>query len=428
MRPNLTLYACAEDGRRRPEQKAAFQGPLPSRMRTFALLLILANGVGPCAAAELEQSLRSRPSPRSLSATVGIYHWGGRQAKGFASGIRDLVDLHASIARLTISARMDIDYNRGASCIADFSLPSALDDPDLASALADPSVKVIILTVYDGTGFADCATHSYLSPKFYSAANSARMVNEYSEFVYRLHVLFENTGKTFILANWEGDNALYCGAAYSYIHSKEFRSACQSIYPLAYDGNRGPHDSVEGMILWLKTRYLGVTAGRERARLEGRTGVEVLVAAEISSVRMLRDEGLESVVYDVMPGVPFDYVSYSCYESLSHSDPESALADDLDSIRRITGSDRVILGELGFSRAGLGDRLVPATRAVTDVAIHWGVDYIIQWSLYDIDEAHDFGVFDSEGKLTGLGEYYQEAFSHDKSEGWTHPTTPTSWR
>ena len=129
---------------------------------------------------------------------MGIYHWGGRKTNGFASGVRDLADLNASIARLTISPRMDIDYNRGTSCIAGFSLGSALDDPDLRSALEDPHLKVIILTAYDGTGFADCATHSYLSPDFYSPANTVRMVNEYAEFVYRLHVLFENTGKTFI--------------------------------------------------------------------------------------------------------------------------------------------------------------------------------------------------------------------------------------
>ena len=170
------------------------------------------------------------------------------------------------------------------------------------------------------------------------------------------------------------------------------------------------------MILWLKARYLGVMAGKERARSEGRRGVEVLAAAEISSVRMLRDQGLESVVYDVMPEVPFDYVSYSCYESLGRADPESALVEDLDLIRSVTGTDRVIVGELGFSRSWEGERWVLKTRATTEAAIRWGVSYVIQWNLYDQDETQDFGLFDLDGNLTGLGEYYRRAFSQDRRD------------
>jgi hypothetical protein len=135
---------------------------------------------------------------------------GGRSA----SGIRAVLDLHGSVVRVAVSPRMAIDYNRGSGCIPSFQLAGALEDKELQSTLADPRLKVLIMTTYGGTGFTDCVTPDYLNPRFYSEENTARIVAEYSDFVYRLHVLFQGSGKRFILANWEGDNAIYCGEAY----------------------------------------------------------------------------------------------------------------------------------------------------------------------------------------------------------------------
>ena len=80
----------------------------------------------------------------------------------------------------------------------------------------------------------------------------------------------------------------------------------------------------------------------------------VLIAPEMSAVHMLHDRGYPSVLYDVIPRVPFDSVSYSCYESLDHPDPVSALVADLDLIRLITGSNRVLLGEMAPHVAAIG--------------------------------------------------------------------------
>jgi hypothetical protein len=268
-----------------------------------------------------------------------------------------------------------------------------------------------MITAYDGAGFGDCATHSYLSTDFYTQPNTAKVVDEYSEFVYRLHTLLRNRRKRVILANREGDNDIYCGHADAYAGSDEFRRWCLGVYPAVYGGNRSPHDSIEGMVLWMKARHLGLTLGRERASREGITGVEVMVAPEVSAVHMLHDAGFESVLYDVVPRVEFDYVSYSCYESLTRSDPFEALTTDLRTIRSVAASDRVMVGELGFGRAAAGDRLLALTEGSIGAAIAGGADYVIQWNLYDQDETTDFGLFDVRGDLTSLGHYYREALS-----------------
>ena len=340
-----------------------------------------------------------------LSEKVGVYHWGGRQADGVASGIRAVLDLHGSVVRVAVSPRMAIDYNRGSACIPSFQLAGALEDEELRSALADPRLKVLIMTTYGGTGFTDCVTPDYLNPRYYSEENTARIVAEYSDFVYRLHVLFQGSGKRFILANWEGDNAIYCGEAYGYVVSEEFRKQCDEQYPQYYAGNRIPQETVEGMVLWHRARYQGVKSGIDRARAAGLDGIEVQVAVEISGVHELHDHGLASVLYHVLPRVPFDYVSYSSWESLGQPDPAAALASDLGLIQSVTGSNQIIVGEMGFSRSGSSVRLLPLAAAVTQGAIDWGASYVIYWNLYDWDTANDFGLFDFNGKLTDTGSY-----------------------
>lgn len=351
-----------------------------------------------------------------LREKVGIYHWGGKSAKGVREGVQHIVDLHGTIARVAISPLMDVDYHRGGGCIAGFSLPGALDDDDLRSALAEPGLRVIMATVYDGISYRDCSTHPYFNPGFYTEETTARIVNEYSEFTYRLHVLFQSTGKRFILSNWEGDNALYCGQAWTFANSESFRSQCLASYPAVYGGNRGPGESVEGMVAWLKARYAGVVQGRERASAEGLTGVEVLVAPEMSAVRMLREKGLPSVLYDVVPRVPFDFLSYSSYESICSAQPLQALRADLDTIAAVSGSRQIILGEIGFPRSVLGANQVGTIQRVTATATAWGVPYVIQWNLYDQDESNDYGLFDLNGEITELGSYYQRAFQPEQPQ------------
>src|ERR1700730_15726904 len=92
-----------------------------------------------CAAAWAKAEDRGR-----LSERVGVYHWGGRQADGVASGIRAVLDLHGSVVRVAVSPRMAIDYNRGSGCIPSFQLAGALEDKELQSTLADPRLKVLI--------------------------------------------------------------------------------------------------------------------------------------------------------------------------------------------------------------------------------------------------------------------------------------------
>ncbi len=71
---------------------------------------------------------------------LGIYHWGGR-SKGVSTGMQEVVALNASIARITLSARMDIDYQPGTCVHTGLRLAAALDDEDVRDALRNPCLK-----------------------------------------------------------------------------------------------------------------------------------------------------------------------------------------------------------------------------------------------------------------------------------------------
>jgi len=81
--------------------------------------------------------------------------------------------------------------------------------------------------------------------------------------------------------------------------------------------------------------------------------------------------GFKSVLYDVLPNIIFDYVSYSSYESINKGDPYAALVADLNTIRDVVGSNAIILGELGFDRRGEINSDVTRTAQVMAAALSW---------------------------------------------------------
>jgi hypothetical protein len=234
-------------------------------------------------------------------------------------------------------------------------------------------------------------------------------VKEYSDLTLYLYETYRHTHKRFIVSNWESDNEVYCGAAYAYVMDPAFRVSCNARYQSAYEGNRSPDDSIRGLILWFQSRQQGIEEGRNRALNRGIGGKRVYLAPEFCVVRALRDAGFKSVLYDVLPFVIFDYVSYSSYESINQAEPEKALLADLNTIQDVVGSSAIILGEVGFARsAWTTEGAVVRTDRVINAAVSWGVPYVFQWNMYDQNAMDDFGICDIAGQPTALAEYYKQ--------------------
>jgi len=317
-------------------------------MKTLTLetLTIIAIAAQPCLAG-------------NLAKTLGFYDWGGQYASPLSDSVQRIVAIGSRAARISLSPRYGIDYHQSTACSTLASLEALVQQPDIEAALDNPNIDVFMITAYDFTTFGDCQAQRYLEPQFYTPENVRALVQEYSDLTLYLYQAYTHTYKRFIISNWESDNSIYCGQAYSYATTQSFRDYCDGAYPSLYYGNATPAESLKALKLWFQYRQQGIADGRVRAAQLGLGGMRVYFAPEFCITRALHDRGFQSVLYDVLPSVIFDYVSYSAYESINAPQPGDTLTADLNTIQEVTGSSSIILGESGSPNPHGGRLLHP---------------------------------------------------------------------
>lgn len=219
------------------------------------------------------------------------------------------------------------------------------------------------------------------------AAEAAAVEAENHALAAYLLTRYKNTGKTFILQNWEGDNAL---------------RAWEIDDPAAYETAR------QGMVDWLNARQAGIVRAR---RAFGMEGVRVVGAVEMTRTPAGREPfDHPLVVDDVVPHTRADLYSLSTWGTRLPGDEKLLLAQ-LDYIRdkapssEIYGERNLMLGEFGayeltytqpgrnypgnragaepdvFNAASARGQLI-ANRRQLEYALQWGVQYAIYWELY----------------------------------------------
>lgn len=330
------------------------------------------------------------PIEETVADNLGVYFWagsaGGSQSEIIQTGAGLLEDIGAANIRITMSARSDQDY-KGGGCIANFSLKNLAARADFNAIFSNPNFKTIMITAIDGVSFPDCFTKNYLNPNFYTAGNIQRIQQEYADFARYLGAF---SGKTFILSNWEGDNEIYCGAAYG-----ATSASCPNY-----------RQALESFKKWMSARATGIKASGAG---------NVFSAVEFNIVRDLKNRGLPSVLYDVIPVVDADYFSYSSYESINalySGDDGGQLKADAATIRNVLSSagknpNNLIIGEYGFdqgNREEIKSKLTIVTQAISEL----GIKYAFVWNL--LDAGGQFGLYDSTPALTPAGEYFCDIF------------------
>jgi hypothetical protein len=317
-----------------------------------------------------------------------------------------------SVARITLSPRYLRDYGLSTGCDADYSLPRAVSRPDVKGALDNPAIRVLMITAFDRASFGpDCDRSSYLNPASYTPQTTGAMLQEYSNLTLHLSETYARTGKRFILSNWESDNAVYCGSAYSFVSNPDFRQDCLSHFALYSGGASSPAEAFEALRIWYQVRARGIAHGRKRAEAAGLRIQTVFLAPEFNTVYSLHDHGYESMLYDVIPHLTWDYISYSSYESLYNGVASGTgrgvqLSADLDLVASVAGSNSIIIGEAGFS----ADQ-VEMTRDTIAQALNWGVAYLMQWNLYQNATSRGFELLDPNGNPTALGVRFEGWFA-----------------
>ena len=188
------------------------------------------------------------------------------------------------------------------------------------------------------------------------SADEARNISgQFEELTAYLLTTYAGTGKTFVLQNWEADNAL---------------------------GRDPTPIAIQGMIDWANARQAGIEAARARV---GGHGVTVAGAFEVNRI----STGLSGprAVNAVVPFVRADLYSYSNWESGATG---AQLERNLDYLRlkapesALYGRDDIYMGEFGAPENLLGGerQALAQTRVQVETALRWGVRYAVYWELY----------------------------------------------
>lgn len=187
-----------------------------------------------------------------------------------------------------------------------------------------------------------------------------------SDQMYRLtkYLLtqYADSGKTFVLQNWEGDHLLYQGLA---------------------PGAQPDPVRVQGMIDWINARQAGVRRARQEV---GPRNVDVLHAAEVNflSAAMAGDVTMTN---SVIPFTRCDLYSYSSWDVGFTPEALTAALDYLKSKAPDSGrfgAADIYLGEFGAAKGAItpnGQRF-ERIRQLLEAALGWGVRYAVYWEVF----------------------------------------------
>ncbi|HEX4963212.1 MAG TPA: hypothetical protein VF173_20440 [Thermoanaerobaculia bacterium] len=215
-----------------------------------------------------------------------------------------------------------------------------------------------------------------ISPQFNDGLTPEEAAAERDQ-MYRLAkyllTAYADSGKTFVLQNWEGDHLLRDGLA---------------------DGTDPDPVRVQGMIGWWNARQDGVQAAREELRARN---VEVAHACEVNFLAAAM-QGKVTATNSVVPFTHCDLYSYSSWDIDFDPDTLVRALDYLESKAppsRRFGRHNIYLGEYGMAKdQGTPEKVrFEIVRNLMEAALGWGVRYAVYWEVYcnEPAQAHIFG-------------------------------------
>ena len=312
---------------------------------------------------------------------LGVYYWGGQLNGVDTSAIiptaKNLADsLGVNTIRIALVSNDDAVYKNGGPCLLGMNLTALASRPDFNAIITDPKFSTVIFTAYDWASFGDCNTQNFLDSTFYTPTNTAAIELEFTNFATYLK---QFSTKTFIITNWEGDNAVYGGAAYS-----------DPNYPQA-------PANIVGFKKWMLARSAGISAAN---------APNVKFGIEFCNTHSLENLGKPSILNNVIPYVNADYFLYSAYESFNVS--ANQLDSDINFVRnKLIGFGKnpnaLLIGEMGFGKNDWGSaaNAADSLQKTINVVIQKQIPYAIAWTL--IDTPTNFGMYDSIALISPQG-------------------------
>ncbi len=350
-------------------------------MRFSAKLLFLLLFLGGAWTALRLNAQTVAPPPATRADRFGIYNWGVDYA-AYPGGALDRLnwaaDKVATLGSRTIRVALPGDSYL-------LNLPRTNDLAQIAASapyeklFTDPRFQTYLLTAYSGSDMQSQWSDGFSSVEAQATREEFARLGEYLLSQSRF------AGKTFIILNWEGDNAM------------EAFANKQSIW--------------DAYTAWIQARADGLKAARQRvpdSSVKLFSGLEFNLVRTRQGVtcgqpvtdRLQRDPLKNRCVIDyVAPRVDVDYYSYSAWQTvldaaMKKANLKDALHQDLNfalhhvRVGKLTTKEHhFILGEYGFPRAYWGENVaanwVNEMFEAVEAPDAFQVSYAIFWQIID---------------------------------------------
>jgi len=367
----------------------------------------------------------SQMAPTSISSTLGGYHWGGLVGAGstLADGVGKLANAGlGKVTRVVLTPRFraggtdnvyNFDLEKLAAQCPDSEpfLPCMARTSYYQDLFNLPGLSTIVLSSYDSvTSGANGYGTDYVDPTTLSSSQKkAQVVAEYRDMTLALYETQKGTGKKFIITQWESDNSIYCGAAYSYVTDVAFRASCDAQTPT-------PTQRLEGMKTWFQLRQQGISEGRALAAQNGWGGVTVEDGIQFNSYQFIKDAGYKSTLYDIIPIVRPAYADYSAWESSEGG----TLDRDLAAIKTYLApyGSELVIGELGLKYMNASSISAWRWLETVKAGLRAQLEHIILWEAFPstaLDDAIFTAGGSSENSLNSLRSYLLSSPSFSQS-------------
>lgn len=235
-----------------------------------------------------------------------------------------------------------------------------------------------------------------LHRKDMSTEQRDRLYREFYDFTRILLTDYDDSGKTFLIGNWEGD---WLAGGYGIEHKHDI-----------------PDESLRRFREWLDVRTRAIDDAKAATPYRN---VAVYSYLEVNSTACARTKNLKRLVNEVLPYSSVDFVSVSSYDAQGfHSWPEPwteetlrpLVAENLDYIEsmlppRDVPGKRVFIGEIGYTiediakKQGITRKAAEkeqARLALTQAKVNmeWGVPLWLWWATFSSHEG-TFGLVDN---------------------------------
>jgi hypothetical protein len=359
-------------------------------------------------------------APTDMRDRIGVYAWGFDTTSwpGTPDRLNWAANKVAALGARTVRVYLGSEDIYGVLPPADagpFDLATAATSTAYRTLFSSPSFDTYVLTTYSESDDASDWTTGY------TAAQVAAERQAIAQLGSALLSTFP--GKTFLLLDWEGDNA---------------------IAPVA-----SSQAAWDGFVAWTNARAAGVVDARSAttattSRLY--SGVEFNLLRNLSTQAPCDTTANKCVISVVVPAVDVDYYSYSSWQSLGPDQTPAEVVTGLQADLTTalgwakkhdasTSPARFLVGEFGAPReeTDLGEcAAMERTASVIGAIAQWGASYGIFWQIIDNtpptqpnDFVDGFGLYKASGAASLSAGLFQTLYQTQVSTPPTPPSCPT---